>query len=278
MVLQSRPASRSASACPSISAAIAADVNRVALTFPLPCLCSTAWACASRQRHTSGSLGSTGSLPASRSSAREVSCPSARLQRGKHRNSCPVASVIRARVSSRSRSSVRPSGASAQPPPPVARQCGYVVAAGIPAAGIAFAMQVSLSDGSMERTRDARADASIWCAVEMGARPGNQLARRRAPVRRFRRPSPRDRGRSGVSGRARRRPGVDGAPGGHGWSGIRTADRRRSPIRLPPTPTRPPARRRRAPLPPGPRRSVARCRPRLRPARAGRPRTAPGGP
>lgn len=77
-MLQLRPASRSASACPSISAAIAADVRRVALTFPLPCLCSTACACASRLRHTSGSLGSTGSLPASRSSASRgqlLECP-----------------------------------------------------------------------------------------------------------------------------------------------------------------------------------------------------------
>jgi hypothetical protein len=35
----------------------------------------------------------------------------------------------------------------------------------------------------MERTRDARSDASVWCAVEMGARPESQLTRRRAPVR-----------------------------------------------------------------------------------------------
>ena len=82
--VQSRPASASARAWLSVSAWIATSVRCLGFSV-IPWRRSTACACSSVVRHASGSLGSTGSLLASRASARQLRCSNARLQRGKQR-------------------------------------------------------------------------------------------------------------------------------------------------------------------------------------------------
>jgi len=103
--LQPSPASRSAAAWPATSAFTAAMLSRPELKVVSPWRRSTACVWASRLVHTSGSLTSTGSLAASRTSARRLRCSNARAQRGKQRCSWRAASVPRAWAMRRSRSS-----------------------------------------------------------------------------------------------------------------------------------------------------------------------------
>ena len=148
-----------------------------------------------------------------------------------------------------------------------AGRCGSHAAAGtapcVPAAAVA--------GPRAGRSRSARAPARNLSSRELipladqGAPPLRAARRGGRPPRRA----------LALGARSRAEPVVAGA---HPPWRIRMAGRRRSPIRLAPTPRRPPARRRRAPPPAGPRRSAGRCRPRPRLARVGRPRTAPGGP
>ena len=103
MRVQSSPASASARACPSMSAWIAASVRWRGLSV-IPWRRRTACACSSAVCHASRLLGSTGSLLASLTSARQLRCSNARAQRGKQRCSWRAASVLRACTISRSRS------------------------------------------------------------------------------------------------------------------------------------------------------------------------------
>jgi hypothetical protein len=117
-VLQSRPAARSASACPATRASTAVIVRCAGLVRVMPWRRSTPSAASSRDRHASASLGSTGrSAAKSRSPCRER-CSTAVVQRGKQRWSWRPALVSRARVRSASRSDglvPHPPGVSGRP-------------------------------------------------------------------------------------------------------------------------------------------------------------------
>ena len=137
-MLQSSPASRSALAWPAISVPIAASDRRATFWWVRPWRRSTALACASRLSHAWGSLGSTGWLPARRTSAVQLRLSSALSQRGKHRCSWRAASVLRAWAISRSRS---PSPRGARAGRPSARPEPLVAAAAAAAgAGVGSAM------------------------------------------------------------------------------------------------------------------------------------------
>ncbi len=94
--VQLSPASRSARAWPSIKARTASIVSRVLSRPAMPWRRSTIRACASGLRQLSGSLGSTGSLAASRVSARQLRLSSTRAALGQQRRSCAAACVVRA--------------------------------------------------------------------------------------------------------------------------------------------------------------------------------------
>ena len=213
-MLQSRPASRSAAAWPSIRAVIAAEVRRVALSFPLPWQVKhrlgVGVAAAARRPGRWGRPAGWRPAASSRPRSRSVAS-SARVQRGKQRSSCEVASVPLARDSRRSRfESVRWSGAGRHQPPRGFPAQIWTREGRDPGGGSCSSSCRSPRETqfSMKRARDARSERRRSGAQWKWVRGASRLARRRARVWRFRRPSVRDRSFSGAR--------VDGSAAGSG--------------------------------------------------------------